>query len=235
MIPEGEPQWAAADYLSAVRSRRPKSKSAAAIFSVLLDKVVGQQPETRLIVVPDGKLNLLPFDALRDSQGRYVLESHVVTYAPSATVVYLLREHRSSERTTRNFLGVGGVVYSKPGDDGRTGRATPKANSVADFFGLDAVTFHDLPGSTQEVVGPAGVMRGSNQVLLEREATEAAFKALPISEFRIIHLAVHGVANTEFPDRAALVLGSSPASGEDASEKPTRFRFLPVTSAPPRC
>src|SRR6185503_10522129 len=80
------------NYLGAVRSRQPESKSAGELFSVLLDPVVGRQPQTKLIVVPDGTLNLLPFDALRDLQGRYVLQSHVVTYALSATVLYLLRE-----------------------------------------------------------------------------------------------------------------------------------------------
>jgi len=104
----------------------------------------------------------------------------------------------------------------------------PKASIVADFFGLDAVAFPDLPGSTQEVVGAAGIIKGSNQLLLDRNATEAAFKALPLADFRIIHLAVHGVANAEFPDRAALVLGSSPASGEDGLLQVREIRDLPL-------
>jgi CHAT domain-containing protein len=211
------------DYLDAVRSRRPEGQAAADLFSILLDPVVEQQRETRLIVVADGKLNLLPFDALRDSQGRYVLESRVVTYAPSATVLHLLRQPRSSDRAKQDFLGVGGVVYSIPGADGRTNVA-PKPTTVADFFGLDAVTFPDLPGSTEEVVGAAGIIKSSSQLLLEREATESAFKALPLSDFRIVHLAVHGVASTEFPDRAALVLGSS--AGEDGLLQVREIRDL---------
>ncbi len=179
--------------------------------------------------IGDGKLNLLPFDALRDSQGRYFLESHVVTYAPSATVLYLLRQH-SSDRATRDFLGVGGVVYSSPtvSTGGGDGSMAPKASIVADFFGLDAVAFPDLPGSTQEVVDAAGIIKGSNQLLLDRNATEAAFKALPLADFRIIHLAVHGVANAEFPDRAALVLGSAPATGEDGLLQVREIRDLPL-------
>jgi len=215
------------DYLEGVRSRKQERDSAADLFSVLLDPVVRQHPQTKLIVVPDGKLNLLPFDALRDSEGRYVLESRVVTYAPSATVLYLLRQPRSSDRATRDFLGVGGVVYSSSAtSSGSDGSMAPKANIVADFFGLEAVTFPDLPGSEQEVVGAAGIIRGSKQLLLKREATEAAIKALSLSEFRIIHLAVHGVANAEFPDRAALVLGSSAASGQDGLLQVREIRDL---------
>jgi CHAT domain-containing protein len=110
------------DYFSAAKSREPDSKSAGDLFSLLLDPVIGQR-QTKLIVVPDGKLNILPFDALRNSEGKYLLESHVVTYAPSATVLYLLRNRRPSERTTRNFLGVGGVVYSIPVQDGNSSSA----------------------------------------------------------------------------------------------------------------
>jgi CHAT domain-containing protein len=104
----------------------------------------------------------------------------------------------------------------------------PPKPAVADFFGLDAVTFPDLPGSTQEVVGAARTIGGSNQLLLEREATEAAFKALPLSDFRIIHLAVHGIANVEFPDRSALVLGNSADSGEDGLLQAREIRDLPL-------
>ena len=212
------------DYLSAVRSRQEESKAGFDLFSLLLEPVLSQQSATRLIIVPDGKLNLLPFDALRDSEGRYVLESHVVTYAPSATVLYLLRETRSSDPAGREFLGVGGVVYSRPGENSRHEGVAPTSNTVADFFGLNAVAFPDLPGSTQEVIGASGIIRSTSELLLEREATEAAFKALPLSDFRIIHLAVHGVANADFPDRAALVLGSS--DGEDGLLQVREIRDL---------
>jgi CHAT domain-containing protein len=217
------------DYLSAVKSRQPDSKSAGDLFSLLLDPVIGQQHQTKLIVVPDGKLNILPFDALRNPEGEYLLESRIVTYAPSATVLYLLRNHRSSERTTRNFLGVGGVCYSSPVQDGNSSSAVNTSN-VADFFGVNAVRFPDLPGSTQEVVEASAIIRGSSQLLLDRDATEAAFKALPLGDFRIIHLAVHGIANASFPDRAALVLGTSPNSGEDGLVQVREIRGLSLHS-----
>ena len=46
-------------------------------------------------------------------------------------------------------------------------------------------------------------------------ATEAAFKAASLNEYRVIHLAVHAFADSTFPDRAALVLLSDPSLGED--------------------
>jgi hypothetical protein len=61
----------------------------------------------------------------------------------------------------------------------------------------------------------ARILKGDDHLLLGSNATEAAFKSLPVADFRVLHFAVHGIADPAFPDRAALVLGSSPASGED--------------------
>src|SRR5262249_51770276 len=69
-------------YLTAVRTENSTGDRSGELFSTLIEpSVVGQKEQSRLIIVPDGKLHLLPFDALRDRQGRFVLESHVVTYA----------------------------------------------------------------------------------------------------------------------------------------------------------
>lgn len=46
-------------------------------------------------------------------------------------------------------------------------------------------------------------------------ATETAFKTASLAEYRVIHLAVHGFADTTFPERAALVLLSDRPTGED--------------------
>ena len=216
------------NYLTAVRSRHKEIKPSGELFSVLLQTVIGQESKTRLIIVPDGKLHLLPFDALRDQRGRYVLESHIVTYAPSATVLHLLRKVRASYDAKMTFLGVGGVIYSATSV--LTAKASGSTASPADFFDPDAVTIPNLPGTRQEVTSLAGIFKGSNQLLLGNGATEAVFRKLPLTEFRIIHLAVHGVASTRFPNRAALVLGSAPASGEDGLLQVREIQDLPLSA-----
>ena len=210
-------------YLAAVRSRQPERSISRELFSLILEPAIASGSKSRLVIVPDGRLNLLPFDALRDSRGKHVLESHVVTYAPSATVLHLLRQTRYKEELTMSLVGVGGAVYS-----GNTSGKSQAASAAADLFDLDAVTFPKLPGSKQEVQVIGNIIKGPNELLLEVKATESAFKALPLEEFRIVHLAVHGVANTEFPDRAALVLGTSPASPDDGLLQVREIRDLPL-------
>jgi CHAT domain-containing protein len=209
-------------YLEAVKSRASEAAVSKELFSATLASVLGAEPQSRLIVVPDGKLNLLPFDALRDSDGRYVLESHVVTYAPSATVLHLLRRD-PAEGSPLGLVAVGGAIYS-----GSAVSRTPVELAAADLFGLDGVTFPKLPGSKQEIHSIDNIIRGSNKLLFDSDATEAGFKAMPLESFRLVHLAVHGVANTQFPDRAALILGTSPASPDDGLLQVREIRDLPL-------
>src|SRR5258707_11089025 len=52
-------------------------------------------------------------------------------------------------------------------------------------------------------------------MLLGKDATEAGFKKQQLDQFRVLHLAVHGFADTQYPERSALVLGADPESSDD--------------------
>jgi len=52
-------------------------------------------------------------------------------------------------------------------------------------------------------------------VLEGEAATESRFKALLLERYQILHFATHGISDTKFPDRAALVLGWDPATADD--------------------
>jgi CHAT domain-containing protein len=146
-----------------------------------------------------------------------VLYSHLVTYAPSATVLYLLRTARSTEQATLPFLGVGDVDHGQQATSAQNSNESGNSGGSVSrgLYDLAGARFPRLPGTRQEVVSSAEIFGKKSVVLLGREATEAAFKSQPLAEFRVIHLAVHGIANTKFPERAALVLGIDPASQED--------------------
>ncbi len=78
-------------HLAEVRLSKTGAETGASFYSLLLQPIPGEESSPRLSIVPDGRLHFLPFGSLTDVRGRYLLESHVVTYAPSATVLYLIR------------------------------------------------------------------------------------------------------------------------------------------------
>ena len=80
---------------------------------------------------------------------------------------------------------------------------------------LSGMGLHDLP-QTREEVERIGTIAGQEAVILVgASATETAFKKEPLNQFRVLHLAVHGFADTQYPERSALLLGVDPKSGDD--------------------
>jgi CHAT domain-containing protein len=103
-------------YLVQVRSKKSAKEPARELYSVLLESLTKDTEARHLIVVPDGKLHLLPFDALVDTRGDYVLARSVVTYSPSATVLHLLRTQPENAAADVPLLAVGDVPYQDGGN-----------------------------------------------------------------------------------------------------------------------
>jgi CHAT domain-containing protein len=208
-----EIEGAIRDYLAAVDAKKPTGPPATQLYKWLLAGCIERGGAHRLVIVPDGRLNDLPFDALVDPSGQYVLESHVVTVAPSATVLHIIRADHDP-RSMRTFLGVG---YAKgpmlaseaPHLSDRVERA------VRGIFGMDNPTLSPLPYSREEVESAAQLMGPGSTVLLGSKATKETLEAEPLGDFRILHFAVHGVANETNPDRAALVFREGTNANDD--------------------
>jgi len=191
-------------YLDKLKAKERADDEARHLYDVLLGGLPGLQDAKQFIIVRDGQLHLVPFDALVEPSGRYVVESRTVVYAPSATSFFLLRTAAKRKSAAQGVLAVGGVPYQQSGT------------------GLG-----DLPSSRDEALGAAAALPNpSNTLLLGKEATETAFKKSV--NHRIIHLAVHAIANNSSPDRAALVLLSDPQHGEDGSLYPSEIVQLPL-------
>jgi CHAT domain-containing protein len=67
-------------------------------------------------------------------------------------------------------------------------------------------------------------------LLLGNQATETEFKRQQLEQFRILHLAAHGFADTEFPERSGLVLGTDHTSGDDGLLQVREIVRLPLNA-----
>jgi CHAT domain-containing protein len=77
-----------------------------------------------------------------------------------------------------------------------------------------------LPTAEGEVLAAARFLGPTSAVLIGEQATESRIKAQKLGDFDVLHFAVHAFADPKFPDRAALVLLSDPASGDDGLLQP---------------
>lgn len=73
-----------------------------------------------------------------------------------------------------------------------------------------------LPESQHEVETISSDLPSPNTILLGTGATETNFKRLPLHRYNVIHLALHGYVDPEFPDRSALIFAPEKETTDDS-------------------
>ncbi|MGB3759310.1 MAG: CHAT domain-containing protein, partial [Rivularia sp. (in: cyanobacteria)] len=129
----------------------------------------------RVIFIPQDSLFLVPFPALRDENGKYLIEKHTILTSPSIQVLNLTRKQRKNVET-RNFASL--IV------------GNPKMPKLPPKIGEPPQQLPPLPGAETEAKAIASLL--NTEPLIGSQATESAVvKRLP--QARIIHLATHGI------------------------------------------
>jgi len=124
---------------------------------------------TTIGIIPHRSLFYLPFQALKGEEG-FLVDRYNLFYVPSASVYsYCLSKNKENKES---YLGFGNPS----------------------FEGKDLVS---LPLSAEEVKIVAPIFP-YNDVFIDKEATETKFKEI-CSNFDIIHLSTHGLADDQRP------------------------------------
>ena len=205
------------------RATLKQQKTDPSLGQRLYDGLLGEIPELKdkrdLIVVPDGTLHLLPFSALMND-GQYLLTSHQVTVAPSGTVLNMLR-HRSDQVNGDDIPYVGVAAWISKGPP-----TTLLARIRRAISGPERSQLVALPESRYEVETIATDLPKPSTILLGDRATETNFKQLPLSQYNVIHLALHGYVDPEIPDRSALVFAPENSALNDGLLQVREIRGL---------
>lgn len=216
----------ALDYRNNIDKRADDHVMSERLSATLLKPMAAYLQKSDVVIVPDGVLNQLPFDALwQDGEG-YGLNRHSFTMVPSGTVLHLLRNERPSLKTIA-FLG---VSASDAGAAGKSPKLFGGLGIFRSLFDMKRSELKPLPATESEVKSIAKIFGGNNTVLVRDQATEAAFKSVPLKEVRVIHLALHGMADSAFPDRSALVFSAGGRPQEDGLLQAREIRELPINA-----
>lgn len=153
---------------------------------------------SRVVIVPDGALNYVPFEALVSPDGSFLLDGAPVSYVQSASVLRQLRDEPASA-PTKELLAVGDPAFS---------------GALETTF-LRGGQLARLPFSGAEVRSISSLFAPEEtSVFLDEAATEEAVKAaLSSSSYRFVHFATHGLVNDDRPDYSGLALAGE---GTDA-------------------
>jgi CHAT domain-containing protein len=142
-----------------------------------------------LLISPDGALNLVPFEALRDEQGRYAIERHLISYVSSGRDLLRLPAMRPGPSAA---VIVADPLFGDPAapDGGRArSRANADRRSVTSIDDLASAYFAPLRGTALEAQRIKALLPGAT-VLAREQATRLALSQLKAP--RVLHIATHG-------------------------------------------
>ena len=171
----------------------------------------------RLVVVSDGPLHRLPFDALVLADERFVAERFTVVGAPSATVAMRLWERRDAP------VPASVAVLADPRFAGETNAAAGSADvfrsALAGRAGLPR-----LPGSGREA---RAIARYTDSAIVRRRdgASEAWLKSAPLATYGVVHFATHALVDEASVANTALAL--APTEHEDGFIRAGELAALP--------
>jgi len=168
------------NFLSSIKNLSDSEEQSSKLYDLLIKPAISKIETEELVIIPHGILHYLPFQALQDEKGKYLLEKHQISYLPSASVMkYIIPKKRDKGKT---ILALG----------------NPKLNKTS---------FAPIPFAEQEVKAIAKLFSKS-KVLIGAEATEEKFRQLA-PDYDILHLACHAELNPDYPLYSGLLLSSS--------------------------
>jgi CHAT domain-containing protein len=210
------------EYRNVIRKQKEDTALAQLLFDELLGAIREYRAASTVIVVPDGALHLLPFAALAD-QGRYVIASHAICAVESGTVLDILRTRRGQTKTMTALPYVGVAAWTKAPDNRNV--------ILRAISGPERSELIALPESKHEVESIANDLPKPSTLLLGADATETHFKGLPLSEYKVLHLALHGYADLEYPERSALVFAPQQGGRDDGLLQLREIRGLHLNAS----
>jgi CHAT domain-containing protein/Tfp pilus assembly protein PilF len=137
-------------------------------------------PNSQVIFIPQEFLFLVPFAALQDEQGKYLIEKHTIFTAPAIQVLELTHKARQQ-------LGAQGLAPLQSKNILVMGN--PTMPSIPDSTGK-LQQLPSLPGAETEAKAIAQLL--NTQAIIGKDATKSAILQ-QLTTARIAHLATHGL------------------------------------------
>jgi CHAT domain-containing protein len=195
--------------------RRAAEQAGGELSAMLLGPVAERLGTRRLLLVGDGVLQYIPFAALPDptDTAAPLVVRHEVVSLPSASVLGALRQEREDlPRPTRLVAVLSDPVFDArdprvaggKGAPATTRSSEPLTRSLAEL-NLDRLP--RLERSRQEAeailaLAPAGQALRA----LDFSASRATATDPQLAQYRVVHLAAHGLLNSRHPELSGIVL-----------------------------
>src|SRR6185369_4440015 len=203
-----------------------------ALYKAVIEPAASIIADKRILVVADGALNYIPFEALvKNSDGAdyasltYLVKTNEVVYSPSASVIAAIRQGAATT-SGKSMLLVADPVFSADDPRAKGGAATASSgetrglglgleSAVNDVAGNTAASASGglhlarLSGTRTEADAISAIAKtGGAQADLwtDLNASEDNVKTRDVSSYRYLHVATHGLLDAERPQFTGVVL-----------------------------
>jgi CHAT domain-containing protein len=172
-------------------------KDAQALYGLLMQPLEALlRGRKALCIIPDGSLWRLPFEALIDRKGRFVIESRACFYAPSISVFAQVTRGGGRPGAKTTLLAVGNPSLGSG--------ASARLRGVAGNGELGPIK------EAEEEVRALRSLYGAphSRILLGKEATKQNVTG-QMESFRVLHFATHAIFDEDNPLYSEVVLAES--------------------------
>ena len=211
----------------------PAEEEMLQLSKLLLGPVWEQVSDKRLVIIPDGVLSYIAFSALPDLSGKQkspgecyapLLDTHEVVYLPSATVLSVQRSTYARRPQTRSAV----AVFSDPvyaADDIRLKGVFNQTFGSTSPFGASANEENDpqfssyaperLVATRREAMAIASTTSNWDvDTFIGFDANKKNFASHSMNGYRVVHLAAHGVLDSQRPRLSSVLLSQFSADGQ---------------------
>lgn len=193
-------------YYLLVDRNQQYAEAASTLSSILLGPVAadlkGDLKGKRLLIVGDGVLQYIPFNALPSSDdANPLIVNHEIVTIPSAGVVAVLRRELTNRRAADKTL----AVFADPVFSNNDERVVPSEPDEAARSGLQ--NLRRLRFTRQEAFDIARFVPDDLKIVAVDFAVNRTLATSDeIGRYRIVHFATHGLINNQHPELSGVVL-----------------------------
>jgi len=203
------------------------------LYRSILEPAIAMVGARRLLIVADGTLSFIPFDALVTAPGGsdyttlpYLVKTNETVYAPSASVVEAVRRQASANAasTSRSILLIADPIFDL-GDERAKNLTVGKSptdaarglfvsSAAGDVAGLEkeipaSFVIKRLKGTRDEADEIERTARAAGlrtEKWLDLDASEANTHERDLKTYSILHIATHGFLDAKHPQFSGVVL-----------------------------
>ncbi|HYG02701.1 MAG TPA: CHAT domain-containing protein [Chryseosolibacter sp.] len=178
----------------------------------------------KVIMMPDGIFNFLPFETLIGPDAKYLVERLDIRYAQSPEVKTII-SRRNYQHQPKALLAMGGAIYQNMRETAERIRGVDKMMALQSqaayntfikrpqreiYAALGFGQLNYLPGTLAEVQTISKLVKEPVDVFTGEQMTENKIKAMAASgelkNYKIVHLATHGFAIPQIPQLSGVAM-----------------------------